>query len=270
MKIFLHARDRYLCHPSKQSPHFQSNNDDEIHEERLKATSVILLFDPNHITAANFRKRHLLRNGGDTEAKLRSLHIELSFLTSLLTSPLTKHTKSSTLWSYRIWIYRTHLDLLLRASSPVDKPETLEYVRKPRTTIWKEELSIVLKAGERHPRNYYAWEYARHIFRIFGTFEEGSRDVVSQRNNQIILVETLKTVHQWCLMHPRDISGWSFLVFLLVELRDEVCRGRGAESGMEGEGRRVVWETREWVRKYEWRGESVGWFLTAAKELKFG
>lgn len=70
-------------------------------------------------------------------------------------------------------------------------------------------------------------------------------------------------------MHPRDISGWAFLVFWLREMRDG--RGWGDESSrgeMEGEVKRVMWETRAWVRKYEWRGESVEWFLTAATELE--
>lgn len=109
-------------------------------------------------------------------------------------------------------------------------------------SLWDRELEVVMKAGERHPRNYYAWGYARDLLGELA--EEGlARGAVGR-------------VHRWCLQHPRDVSGWAFLEFLLREIGDE------------GEVRRVVWETREFVRKYEWRGESIEWFLKAVQRLE--
>ncbi len=47
------------------------------------------------------------------------------------------------------------------------------------------------------------------------------------------------------------MSGWAFLAFLL---------GRVDGVGEKERGR-VVQDTRAFVRKYKWRGESVEWFL---------
>lgn len=140
-------------------------------------------------------------------------------------------------------------------------------------------MSIVMAAGDRHPRNYYAWGYARHL-PIFAGEGNSSRAKSSAAARGL-----LASVHAFCLSHPRDISAWAFLVFLfrwlgwpfgsllpaasraaigLIEEEEEEGgeeEGEGEEEGslraMEG----VVWGTREFVRKYEWRGESVGWFL---------
>lgn len=115
---------------------------------------------------------------------------------------------------------------------------------------WDEELEVVMKAGERHPRNYYAWAYARDLLREWAG-EGLARGVVGR-------------VHRWCLQHPRDVSGWAFLEFLLREVGGE---GEGRMGGGE-EVRRVVWETKEFVRKYEWRGESIEWFLKSVQRLE--
>ncbi len=53
----------------------------------------------------------------------------------------------------------------------------------------------------------------------------------------------------------------------------QVVEGGGVGKGMGGgdearqEVQRVVRETREWVRKYEWKGESVEWFLKGVAQL---
>ena len=36
----------------------------------------------------------------------------------------------------------------------------------------------------------------------------------------------------------------------------------------DSDGKRIVRETTEWVRKYEWEGESVEWFLKAVGQLQ--
>lgn len=100
-----------------------------------------------------------------------------------------------------------------------------------------------MRAGERHPRNYYAWNYARQLL---ATLSERSEDSTAE-----LARGSVEVVKKWCLGHPRDVSGWAFLAFLL---------GRVDRVGAEG-GERVVRETRAFVRKFQWRGESVEWFL---------
>ena len=86
--------------------------------------------------------------------------------------------------------------------------------------------------------------------------------MVGRRGEGDQVVETVRQVHGWCLGHPRDVSGWSYLVFLME---------RGVEGWGQGfEERKVKWEMEEWVRKYEWRGASVEWFLKAVRSLGGG
>ncbi|KAL8797403.1 MAG: hypothetical protein Q9195_000558 [Heterodermia aff. obscurata] len=229
--LFLIAHRRffsYIHHHGQKAITAQ----EEDYKQALAATTVLLLWDPNHTTAANFRKRHIASPIKRTQ--------ELIFLESLLTSPLPKHTKSSTLWSYRLW---------LLSSRP-----TGDYGG------WKKELAVVMKAGERHPRNYYAWNYARDLLRAIcgGEEELGTR--------KVLMGESLREVHYWCLQHPGDISGWSFLLFLL-RMGDFA---REAGEGFEGEARRCVEVTGDFMRKFEWKGESARWFLSAVEQFQNG
>jgi len=298
IKLFLHARaiffDKHGNDEESSLPGVGDDNE-EIYTARLKATRILLLLEPNHLTASNFLKRHLQllslpppKNNktpqrSDNGATLRAqLHSSLTFLTTLLTSPLPKHAKASTLWSHRLYLIKTyHHHLLPQPPPSTDTTSPTATVREEEArpqraetyNIWTSELSTVLKAAERHPRNYYAWSYARQLFHLLqhisGTDRSNRNSVLIAEQYRTIFLETARKVHEWCSMHPRDISGWAFLVFWLREMRDG--RGWGDESRrgeMEGEVERVMWETRAWVRKYEWRGESVEWFLTAATELE--
>jgi len=308
IKLYLHARSIFFHHDGKSSdlsaslPASSDGNGNEQEREEeygyeatLKATRILLLLEPNHLTASNFLKGHLQllslpppKNNktpqrSDNGATLRAqLHSSLTFLTTLLTSPLPKHAKASTLWSHRLYLIKTyHHHLLPQPPPSTDTTTPTATVREEEArpqragiyNIWTSELSTVLKAAERHPRNYYAWSYARQLFHLLqhisGTDRSNRNSVLIAEQYRTIFLETARKVHEWCSMHPRDISGWAFLVFWLREMRDG--RGWGDESRrgeMEGEVERVMWETRAWVRKYEWRGESVEWFLTAATELE--
>ncbi|KAK4122916.1 hypothetical protein N657DRAFT_664713 [Parathielavia appendiculata] len=147
------------------------------------ATAVILLFDPEHLTAANARKRLIQRllSGCQSDARAR-LEREKRFVDGLLTSRLHRHTKSPTLWSHRRWL----LGLSTSLGVPID--------------VLRDIRDVVFVAGERHPRNYYAWCHARFLM-------GSGRDI----NLPAVLAE----VQAWCFQHYTDISGWSFLYFLL-------------------------------------------------------
>ena len=78
----------------------------------LKATAVMLIWEPNHLTAINWRKRmlqQLLRCAPASESVglgQKAHCVELIFLESLLTSPMPQHAKSSMLWAYRLQLLR--------------------------------------------------------------------------------------------------------------------------------------------------------------------
>lgn len=176
---------------------FETGNE-ESQALALKATRVILLFETDHITAANFRKRRLLALKTDTTpaAQLiyrKALQYEFCFLDSILTSPLHRQSKSPTLWHHRSWLF----DLF--------RPSILEHVPEHiRADFWRAELKSICKSGERHPHNYYAWQYARRL-----------EERVDGMEATMEFTETVKT---WCCKHPGDTSGWSYLLYLLPKV----------------------------------------------------
>ena len=248
----------------------------------LRATRVLLLWDPNHITAANFRKRHLLSCSQSREATIPNcsqsttyapadpaatfrslLHSELSFLTSLFTSPLPKAPKASTLWANRLWLLRSFLEdvLVLSQQEQVNRTEpevdfpgksadegadanpeaksavmgskslqkgeaSLSSTKSALQDLYTIELQIVMRAADRHPRNFYAWGYARALFTYLINLSftpSPSPNKETPPNNSPILsislaLSALPRTHSWCMTHPRDISGWTFLVFLIQQL----------------------------------------------------
>lgn len=175
----------------------------------------MLLFDPEHLTAANFRKRRLLalRDVGDMAEFLKCLHKELCFVDSILTSPLHRQTKSPTLWYYR--------SFLLRLLTPLE----LESASGTRiATLISAALDTACKSADRHPGNYYAWQYAR---RMLLALSDIATEVDAPFPIGWVVSAFSDKVCAWCFQHPSDISGWSYLLFLLVHLdpvdeRDEI------------------------------------------------
>ena len=174
------------------------------------ATAVMLLMDPEHLTAANARKRLIQKSQRDPKANLEQiLKRELHLVDSYLTSRLHRHTKSPTLWSHRRWI----LD--------VCKSSQMEY------DIHHDLKTVALVAAERHPRNYYAWCHLRWLVQSFTTCS-GIPITASDFDR------LLPVVKDWCLRHPADTSGLSFLLFCLsipgnfgevskMQLRSSIC-----------------------------------------------
>ena len=90
-------------------------------------TTIIILFDSEHLTAVNTRKRIMVQ---ETEM----VAAEVQIITNILNSPLHRHAKSPLLWSHRRW-------LLLNFK--IVKPTILE------------EMTVILTASNCHPKNYY-------------------------------------------------------------------------------------------------------------------
>lgn len=186
---YVEARERF----------FKEKHNNNMASTVLQATKVMLLFDPEHLTAANFRKRWLLTLKGEYESCQpaiyhKALQQELCFLNSILTSPLHRQSKSPTLWHHRAWLVDLWFPVAIEKASEDEQ-----------ATFWCQELAAVCKSGEQHPKNYYAWQYAR---RFMSKVE--SSDTVDKC---ALLVEA------WCCQHPSDISGWSFLLFLIPRVQ---------------------------------------------------
>ena len=185
---YTEARQRFFKHVD--------NSDNSL--TALHATKVMLLFDPEHITAANFRKRRLLALTHEFRheygaAYHTALRQELCFLNTILTSPLHRQSKSPNLWHHRLWILDPLVLIELESAS-----------NDQRVAFWHAEIAAVCKSGEQHPKNYYAWQYARRLMPRIGS-----------SSTKFEIVHHIK---DWCYKHPSDISGWSFLLSLVPGL----------------------------------------------------
>lgn len=207
----------------------------------LDATRIILLFSPEHLTAANFRKRALLsgiaEHGIESATSDMIYSHELALLDTILMSHLPRQTKSPTLWHHRYWLHTTFM------------PRILELNRKgpdQRPSLLIRELNCVLKSGERHPKNFYAWQYMRNLVKLVsGTVDICDRPAFIEEMNTVAVC-----VQDWCLRHVSDVSGWAFLIFFLhsyeVDTKKIVA---------------LVSETLNLAINLRWDNESVWYFL---------
>ncbi|KAI1418120.1 hypothetical protein F5Y13DRAFT_150616 [Hypoxylon sp. FL1857] len=165
-------------------------------EEAVAATAVLLLMDPEHLTAANTRKRLLTSVLETSKPDELALKREKQFVDSLLTSRLYRHAKSPTLWSHRRWL----LQLFAVYGVSVD----------PQLDI----KDIVMVAGIRHPRNYPAWHHARFLL-----------DLSPKLAGSIVA-----DVKEFCLKNHTDVSSWSFLMYAIGKIEDGECRRKICSS----------------------------------------
>ena len=180
----------------------------------LRASEILLLFAPEHLTACNWRKRRLVwtlqnRDTADDAHRQDILGIldrELTLMTTFLCSPLHRHTKSPTLWQHRLWVLRQILTVRGWASQQQTESRTVY-------SILLSELSIVLRAGELHPRNYYAFNYMCQL--LHHTRLDDSGTINENRSEEVSSASLLDKTVSWCQANPRDISGWMFALYLL-------------------------------------------------------
>lgn len=218
-------------------------------EEVLLATGVLLLFDPEYLTAANFRKRRLLSLGtlscdGTSKKLMIAVNNEMVFLETLLTSPLHRHTKSPTLWHHRWWLVQTYFTQVCQAHCIAPSGQG----NSDAETVWTTEVEVVMRAGDRHPKNYYAWAYARRLYEFLS--QKTPKAQSGLRPSQFLADCSAFLILGWCLSHPTDISGWSFLLFLLQKLNHEPERQRAIFD--------QVWS---FTCRFTWWGEALWWFL---------
>jgi len=130
----------------------------------------------------------------------------------------------------------------------------------PGSSVIDRELKcIATVAAERHPRNYYAWDYMRWLI-------SRVRDLSAAQISGALyapLDTRALTAHfrDWCLKHPSDTSGWSFLLWLMTIQKPSVEATSTCTSTFT-----IVLDL---TMSFRWRNESVWVFLRtlAASEL---
>ena len=259
--------------------------DQESESEAYVASTVLLIFDPEHLTAANFRKRRLNNPRVWNSSHLPLLlEYEIRWTLNILTSPLHRHSKSPTLWSHLLWLHKKqgniqeqgwrqifleHSDFRDRKRDVLERPVVERHVRH----TWEAMVENVLKAGERHPRNYYAFTYARQMLPICAGWQPQSITSPDSRNSTKydtysagddtaaeLAADVMPKVHAWCLAHPGDISGWSFLLWLMARSWNRWNRKLCQHIVV----RTATWAASPGIR---WKGESLWWFLQATCKM---
>lgn len=213
-KAFVIARKRFMQHLD----HARADTVEE-QTECAALTEIILLFDCEHTTACNWRKRRVAasinryiaaKNTG--RQTLQDLfESELNLITTFVCSPLHRHTKSPTLWQHRLWLMAERIRLQDHLQEDIFLRQ--EGMQRLILAEWK----IVCKAGELHPKNYYAFNYIRQLHSHVSKLSERAVPVIIQDSAllhelAVMLVDPMLT---WCLSNPKDVSGWVFLFYLL-------------------------------------------------------
>ncbi|KAL1985937.1 hypothetical protein VTN96DRAFT_7202 [Rasamsonia emersonii] len=227
---------------------YHRNDDgDIVPDDDSIVTEIILLFDCEHLTACNWRKRWLnalikrsaVRSEStknfssypddDHRLLLKLLERERSLMTTYLCSPLHRHTKSPTLWQHRLWVMTQLMKFKFRQpcrDSTVDEKriEEASMSAEDVQSLILAELAVVLRAGEQHPKNYYAFSYMRQLHSAASRFFAGVVAEATVRKDEDSVESSLSSqlaecmVDQtltWCLAHLQDVSGWTFLFYLL-------------------------------------------------------
>ncbi|KAB8257439.1 hypothetical protein BDV32DRAFT_127402 [Aspergillus pseudonomiae] len=223
-RIFFGKSSSKFEYGTPRTPHENENesvphgSSHAILEDLLVSTEIILLFDCEHLTACNWRrgrldalKRHHDLSSDDPGPLLQALETELTLMTTYICSPLHRHTKSPTLWQHRLWVLSRLLETrgMGARRPPFVSPSETNKHQESKVDLLKSELDIVFRAGELHPRNYYAFNYIRQVVGVLSNATKG------QEGPSALAESILDSTLSWCLAHPSDISGWMFMLYLL-------------------------------------------------------
>ncbi|PBP15394.1 hypothetical protein BUE80_DR013872 [Diplocarpon rosae] len=235
VQAFMVARQVFLKY-ARQCP-------EEREQDLRDASAVILLLDPEHLTAANARKKIIRKRQFGSEKQLEELlKTEMRWLDGYLTSRLHRHTKSPTLWGHRRWLLEVWNGTGLKHDIRLSLKD------------------VVLVAAELHPRNYYAWSHMRWLVQVFdaGPTKQNSTSRIVSDHSDITFV-----VKDWCLKNPSDISGFSFLLFCLFDVlpNGSLAQIRVCSS--------ICDEVLRFAVSFRWTHESVWIFLRTAAASRY-
>lgn len=210
----------------------------------LDSTAVILVFDPEHLTAVNTRKRAIMLLKLKSKCKHAyrdAITNELTFVKALLCSRLPRHNKSSTLWSHRCWLIKLYAQEGYFSRDLINTDKTFTS-----RTLEEEFNSVVSLAAERHPMNYSAWTYLRWLTSGTRLDPPGASKFTNQ-------------VRRWCENHHNDVSGWTFLLWFLT--------GRKVDPRL---ARQTVTQVSDLAKDLKWRGDAVWNFLLGFADSELG
>ncbi|KAF2840547.1 hypothetical protein M501DRAFT_1001516, partial [Patellaria atrata CBS 101060] len=189
----------------------------------------------------------------EDETLAKAIQRELCFVDSILNSPLHRQTKSPTLWHHRYWVLWKFYPSVSQ-SSGMTADRTLE---DHCNSFLRRDLLVITAASERHPKNYYAWLHGRKLVHLISSIVQGSDSQKLTLEN--LLSMTCHATYSWCLQHPSDISGWSFLEFLISH---PYC-----DSAIYSQ---IVTDTLQWALNLNWRQEAVWSFVRTAIAVEKG
>ncbi|KAK7691732.1 hypothetical protein QCA50_005132 [Cerrena zonata] len=162
------------------------------------STSVLLLANPAHQTALNTRK--ILVDSGFIDA-----NVELDFTAALLSSH--EASKHSTLWHHRRWLLRRSRR---NYSENIDEgDDTLSGIALS-VGDYRSELSIVSRACERYPRNYFAWNHRYTCVRSLVSSINRLRSNSSHSNLVEVLDEECSWITSWIERHISDYTAMQY------------------------------------------------------------
>ncbi len=229
MSIVFHKKT--LIKAFHTAHHIFFSNLDDVNKNQanlLDSSMIILLFDPEHLTAANVRKKIALTYGRlNIDQLTLKLRDEMWLNKFFLMSKMKRHNKSPTLWAHRKWLMKTF------------QTEILSGVLLNTPELNMHEVTIVIgKSAENHPRNYYAWDYARWWVNDYAaklTIATAITDLMGEEfddadlcwnqageNENVWGIKEkflLAHMRMFCMRHVSDISGWSFFRYLLSDHR---------------------------------------------------
>ncbi|GAD95499.1 conserved hypothetical protein [Paecilomyces variotii No. 5] len=266
-QAFIIARQKFFCQASgaevgragAESGVQNGASGDGFTDDCAIATEIMLLFDCEHLTACNWRKRRIaaLMEGQscmDTSQKERHarlielLQTERTLMATYLCSRLHRHTKSPTLWHHRFWVVKQLV--MIQYGDCARDVRIREAVRG----LLEDEFEVVLRAAELHPRNYYAFSYMRQLHVTLSQHLEKFELVGDDTDDcpSVLARWMVDRCQRWCLTEPRDISGWTFLLYILDAASSEEMQ------------RDTISKVVQFALHVGWEGESLWTFIDLA------
>ncbi|KAG0146513.1 hypothetical protein CROQUDRAFT_657326 [Cronartium quercuum f. sp. fusiforme G11] len=196
--------------------HVSSHEEDETNKTLLSnlndLTKVLLIHNPDHVTALSIRKQLLLRSNAQDDSDDRLLCDEIMFeefkFTTLILS-IASHAKSASLWEHRRWCL-TSLHLLQHERmSHSPNPNIPFYSARiaPTSCTTDEEFEFSLRCANVYPRNYFAWRH--RMWLLEGLLNSHPQALQSALDKEFERVTTF-----WS-SHPRDQSCTHYISWLI-------------------------------------------------------